>query len=309
MFFSLMPFSVAALTVIMFMRKDMRTSKGEPFDVKGSVLYGAGIVALMYGLLTVPEMLSAAFISAGAVLLMVFFNYETKQRYPVLAVGLFKKKVFRHSVLAAFLNYGSSYAVVFTMSLYLQSVCGMGPGTAGMIILIQPAVQAVITPFAGRSSDSMDPRILTTAGMIMMCIATLLMATLSVEPDMPKVYAVLISVGIGYALFSSPNTNMILSSVSERNYSESSGVISVMRQMGMMTSIAVVMCMIALTMGAGTQIYDMKEEFITALRYTFSICFMMAIAGALMTWTGREYGREKDTVLDDTDILRRMDNH
>ena len=79
-----------------------------------------------------------------------------------------------------------------------------------------------------------------------------------------------------------------MSSVNEKNYSESSGVISVMRQVGMMRSIAVVMCMIAFTMGTGTQIPEMKEEFITALKYTFSVCFVMAVAGALMTWFSKE---------------------
>ena len=291
MFCSIIPFSAAALSVMIFFRKDLRTSEGEPFDLKGSLLYGTGIVALMYGLLTVPDIMSAAFIAFGIVLLIAFFNYEMKERYPVLAVGLFKGRTFGRSAFAAFLNYGSSYAIIFTMSLYLQSVCGMSPGAAGMVILIQPIVQTVITPFAGRSSDMIDPRILTTAGMLMMCFATAMMTTLSADADMTKVYVILIAAGMGYALFSSPNTNMIMCSVNERDYSGSSGVIAVMRQVGMMTSVAVVMCMIALTMGTDTHIQEMKDEFITAVRYTFSVCFMIALAGAFMTW----FSKEKDT--------------
>ncbi|MDR2865969.1 MAG: MFS transporter [Methanomassiliicoccaceae archaeon] len=288
MFFSMVPFSIAALLVIFFFKKDFKTSEGEPFDLKGSLLYGIGIVALMYGILTVPEVLSAAFIAAGIVLLIAFFNFETKEKYPVLMVRLFKGRLFRRANISAFLNYGASYAVVFTMSLYLQNIGGMGPGTAGLVILVQPAIQAVITPFAGRMSDKMDPRILTTSGMIMMCLSTALMTTLSAEVEMLRVYAVLVMTGIGYALFSSPNTNLVMSSVTAKNYSESSGVISVMRQVGMMTSVAIIMCMIAFTMGTDTHIPDMVDEFITSIRYAFAVCCLLGIAGTFMTWFSRD---------------------
>jgi len=288
MFLSLIPFSIAALLAIFFFKKDFRTSEGEPFDVKGSLLYVIGIVSLMYGVLNVPDIISAAAMAAGIVFLIAFFRYETKETYPVLKVSLFKGRTFRRSTIAAFLNYGSSYAVIFTMSLYLQNVGGLTPGAAGMVILMQPVVQAIVTPFAGRASDRISPRILTTSGMIMMCIGTAVMTTLSTNVEMLRIYAVLIATGLGYALFSSPNTNLVMGNVSEKNYSESSGVISVMRQVGMMVSVAVIMCMIAFTMGTDAHIHDMVDEFMTAIRYAFTICFAFAVMGAIMAWRCKE---------------------
>ena len=290
-FLSLMPFSVAAFVAIIFFKKDFKTAEGEPFDLKGSVLYAMGIMALMYGIITLPDKLSPAFIAAGAVLLIAFFNFETKEKHPVLMVGLFRGKVFRRSSIAAFLNYGSSYAVLFTLSQYLQDIGGMSPGTAGLIILLQPAVQAVVTPFAGRTSDRIDPRILTTMGMIMMCFGTGLMITLTVNVDseMFKVYLILLFTGLGYALFSTPNTNLIMGNVSPKSYSESSGVISVMRQVGMMSSVAVVVCMISIMMGTTTVIDPSTYgQFMTAVRYSFIICFLLAAAGAFMTWFSKD---------------------
>jgi len=290
-FLSLVPFSVAALVAILFFKSDFRTSEGEPFDLKGSVLYGIGIMALMYGIITLPDRLSPAFIAAGAVMMVAFFKFETKEQYPALKVSLFKGKIFRRSSIAAFLNYGSSYAVIFTLSQYLQDVGGMSPGAAGLIILLQPAVQAVVTPFAGRMSDRMNPRYLTTAGMMMMCVGTALMITLTVNVDaeMFKVYAILLFTGLGYALFSTPNTNLIMGSVSPKSYSESSGVISVMRQVGMMSSVAVVVCMISIMMGTTTVIDPSTfDAFMTAVRYSFVVCFLLAAAGAFMTWSSKD---------------------
>ena len=290
-FFSLIPFSVAAFVAILFFKKDFKTSEGEPFDIKGSVLYALGIMALMYGIITLPDRLSPAFIAGGAVLLIAFFNFETRSKYPALNVGLFKGKVFRRSSIAAFLNYGSSYAVIFTLSQYLQDIGGMSPGTAGLIILLQPAVQAVVTPFAGRTSDKINPRILTTMGMIMMCIGTGLMITLTVNVNeqMLKVYIILLCTGLGYALFSTPNTNLIMGNVSPKNYTESSGVISVMRQVGMMSSVAIMVCMISVMMGTTTVIDPSTYgQFMDAIRYSFIVCFLLAVAGAFMTWFSKD---------------------
>ncbi|MCL2712318.1 MAG: MFS transporter [Methanomassiliicoccaceae archaeon] len=290
-FISLVPFSVAGLITMLSFKKDFRTSEGEPFDVKGSLLYGIGIVAFMYGILNVPDVYATLFIAAGIVILIAFFNFETKEEYPVLDMRLFKGRTFRRSSVAAFLNYGSSYAIVFTLSLYLQSIGGMNPAAAGLVILLQPSLQAVITPFAGKLSDKIDPRFLTTMGMVMMCLGTLTMTTLTKNVEMFRIYAILLMTGAGYALFSTPNTNMIMSNVNEKGYSEASGVISVMRQVGMMSSVAVIMCMISFTMGTSENIVPaMYDSFINAIRYAFFICFGFAAIGTFMTWFSKDAG-------------------
>jgi EmrB/QacA subfamily drug resistance transporter len=295
-FLAIIPFSVAALVPLLLFKGEFCTSKGEPFDIKGTILYGVGIVAMMYGVITLPNTLSLAFIAGGAVLLTAFFRFEKRTEYPVLKVGLFRERVFKRATLSTLLNYGASYAVLLTMSMYLQDVGGFSPGKAGMIILAQPVIQAVITPFAGRLSDKIDPRKLTTAGMLMMCIGTALMITITEEVIMLKVYLTLMITGLGYALFSAPNTNLIMGSVSPKNYSESSGLISAMRQIGMMVSVAILMCMISVFMGTNAVITDDIPSFINAVRVAFSICFVLAVIGTYMTWTARDKPNENATV-------------
>ena len=284
-FIFIIPFCVAGLVSMAYFKKDFRTAQGEPFDYKGSLLYGAGIVILMYGVSNLPDKIALMCVAAGIVTLIGFYNFETREKYPVLAVKLFKGRTFRRSCIAAFLNYGAAYAIIFTLSIYLQQICGLSPGEAGLIILIQPAVQSVITPFSGRLSDRINPRILTTAGMMSMCVSTGLMISLTVDLSLIKVVAILMFSGTGYALFSTPNTNVIMGNVSERNYSDASGMVSVMRQIGMMVSLATVMCMISVFMGTASEIDPASFGlFITVIRYTFAICFAMAFVGMFMTW-------------------------
>jgi hypothetical protein len=120
------------------------------------------------------------------------------------------------------------------------------------------------------------------------------MITLTVDVVMYKIYLILLFTGLGYALFSTPNTNLIMGNVSAKNYSESSGVISVMRQVGMMSSVAIVMCMISVMMGTTTDLTeDMFDPFIASIRYSFVVCFILAAAGAVMTWFSKD--RSPDT--------------
>jgi MFS family permease len=287
-FLVMVPVSICALVPLLMFKMDFRTSEGEPFDIKGTVLYGTGVVAAMYGIVTLPNTLSLMFIAAGAILLTAFFKFEQRTEYPVLKVSLFKERVFRRAVLSTLLNYGASYAVILTMSMYLQGVGGLSPGQAGLIILMQPVIQTIVTPFAGRMSDRINPRKLTTTGMLMICIGTILMITITEEVIMLKVYLTLIFIGLGYALFSAPNTNLIMGSVSAKSYSESSGLISVMRQVGMMTSVAILMCMISLFMGTGSIIADDIPAFIKTVRIAFSICFVLAVIGTYMAWAAKD---------------------
>jgi MFS family permease len=284
-FIFIIPICIAGLIPMLLFKRDFVVSRGEPFDIKGTLLYGSGIVTLMYGVSHLPDTIAIMCIAAGIVMLIAFVNFETREEYPVLSVRLFKEKTFRRSCIAAFLNYGATYAIVFTMSIYLQQVCGLNPGHAGMIVLIQPLVQTIVTPFAGRMSDKMDPRILTTAGMLCVCISTGLMMTLTIELNMVKVALTFVFSGLGYALFSTANTNVIMGSVSEKNYSDASGMVSVMRQVGMMASLAVVMCIISVLMGTGTAVApDMFDTFMRVVRYAFSICFTMAFIGVFVAW-------------------------
>jgi len=288
-FLAIVPFAVVGFIAMSYFKHEFVTSKGEPFDHKGALLYGVGIIALMYGISNLPGMHAAMFVAAGIATLVIFFKFETKERYPVLTVGLFRGRTFRRSCIAAFLNYGAAFAIVFTLSMYLQQICGLSPGEAGLIILIQPAVQSVVTPFAGRMSDRIDPRILTTSGMISMCISTAVMITLTADLQMFKIFTVLMFSGLGYALFSTANTNVIMGSVSEKNYSDSSGLVSVMRQVGMMSSLAIVMCMISVFMGTTSNIEPaMFGAFIDVIRYSFAVCFCLAFVGVFMTWFSKD---------------------
>jgi EmrB/QacA subfamily drug resistance transporter len=194
-------------------------ARGEKFDFPGSVIYGLALIAIMYGLSLLPAISAALLILGGALALLAFAKWEMRVKSPVFDMSLFKHNtVFTFSNLATLINYSAIYAVAFLLSLYLQYTKGLSPQNAGLILVSQPVVIALISPFVGRLSDRVEPRIVASTGMAFTFAGLLFFAFLSDETTFMYITIGLITLGFGIALFVSPNSNAVMSSVEKRFY-------------------------------------------------------------------------------------------
>jgi MFS family permease len=242
------------------------------------------MILLTVGMLSIPEWWSIPCMIVGTLLMVVFYRHQKRERYPVLNVEVFSSRMYTRSVVAAFLNYASSYAVSFFAVLYLQDVNGWSPSKAGMLLLIQPVIQAVFTPLTGRLSDRIAGRILPTAGMVLLCIGLAVILIFPTEVSMLMIVVALILLGMGYAMFSAPNTNAVMSSVSAKLYSEAAATLSMMRQTGMLLSMGIASACIALTLGNSAHISDNVPAFMDAMRAAILIFAGLSIVGTLLSW-------------------------
>jgi EmrB/QacA subfamily drug resistance transporter len=250
------------------------------FDLAGSILYGGALLGIMYGMTLVPDFWAAVSLVVGGLLLTCFFWWESRSPSPVLDIALFRHNVpFTFSNLAALINYASTYAVAFLISLYLQYTRGFSPETAGLILIAQPIVQMVFAPLSGRLSDRIEPRIISSAGMSLTAIGLLTFSTLSPETSLLFLVPVLALLGFGYALFISPNTNAIMSSVDERDYGVASSVNATMRAIGQLVSMAIVMMVFSLVIGRVEVSPEVYPRFLTSLQITFLILGVLNLAG------------------------------
>ena len=225
-------------------------AKGEKFDFVGSVIYIIGLVALVYGFTLLPAMAGVWLIIGGAIGLSAFTKWEMRTRSPVLDISLFRNsKAFTLSNLAALANYSATFAVSFLMSLYLQYLKGFNPESAGLILVAMPAMQAIFSPLAGRLSDRIEPRLIASAGMALITVGLTIFVFLSEQTSLELVIGNLVLMGLGFALFSSPNTNAVMSSAPKTAYGVASATLATMRQVGMVLSMGIVMLMFTLYMG------------------------------------------------------------
>ena len=215
---------------------------GEGIDAAGAVLYAAMFAAFVIGLSTVPARASGWLIAAGLGAGVAFAYRSAHVRSPVLDVRLFQtNRVFAMSTLAALLNYAAGSPSAFLLSLYLQYVRGMTPAHAGAVLIAQPAMQAIVSPAAGWLSERIEPRVVASIGMAMTAAGLAALAAIAAtRPAGPASYILgaLVVMGAGFGLFSSPNTNAIMSSVPESAYGVAAGVTSTVRIAGQLLSLA-----------------------------------------------------------------------
>jgi EmrB/QacA subfamily drug resistance transporter len=271
---------LVALLTLSKIKQEWRCAEMGDFDFAGSALYAAMLLSLMYGLSLIPDRSGAYLIGLAMLIAVAFFRWEMKDKNPILKISVFKNNtVFLFSNLAALINYSATAAVAFLLSLYLQYMKGYGPQMAGFILVSQPIIQAAFSPLAGRLSDRIEPRIVASAGMGLCSLGLGLFALLTPETSMTLVLASLAFLGLGFALFSSPNTNAIMSSVDKCDYGVASGMVSTMRLIGQMMSLGVATLIFSLIMGHVEISQAQMGSLMASIKIAFIVFAALCIIG------------------------------
>ncbi len=264
------------------LRVEWHDATEERFDLTGSVIYSMALLLIMYGFSQLSTIQGVWFILPGVLAIFVFVKWETKVKNPVLEISLFRKnRAFAFSNLAALINYSATFAITFLLSLYLQYIKAFTPETAGLILLPQPMTQAFFSPFAGRLSDRIEPQIVASAGMALTAVGLFHFIFLNHKTPVALIVATLILLGFGFALFSSPNTNAVMSSVENKFYGVASGTIGTMRMMGMVLSMGITILIFSVYIGKVRITPEYYALFLRCTKIAFTFFTVLCIGGTL----------------------------
>lgn len=268
---------VFSLFAVSRVKQEWYGARGEPFDWLGALLYVSASGLVLYGCSTIAQGAAAkVLLAAGAALLVCFVRNQARCAVPLVDMKLLRENtVFAMSSLAAMINYSATFAIGFILSLYLQLIRGMDASAAGLILLIQPALMALFSPLAGALSDRLEPRAVASAGMALDAAGLLLFAFLRADTPLWLVGANVALIGLGFALFSSPNNNAIMGAVEAKYYGVAASVLAAMRLIGQAMSMAVVTAVLA-HFGASAH-----GRMLAGFNATFGIFAALCAAGIL----------------------------
>lgn len=265
---------------------DWCEASGERYDYIGAVFYVLSLTAVIVGFSFLSEPFGIGLTAAGAFVLATFVLWELRQSSPVLEMRLFvRNRSFAFSNLAALINYAATFAVSFMMSLYLQYVEGFSAHEAGMILVSQMVVMAAFSPIAGKLSDVIEPRIIASIGMGINSIGLAMISFFHEGTEVWTMVAVLAFLGFGFALFSSPNTNAIMSSVEKRNYGIASASVGTMRLIGQVLSLGIATMFIAVYVGSTEMSSELSSEFMKAFQPAFMVFALLCFIGVFASLT------------------------
>jgi len=271
---------IAALLTTRYLKNECIEGRKERFDIVGAIVYGISIFSLMFGFSRVPDPLGISILAAGVIGLLIFLIYESRVRFPVLDVRIFLgNKVFALSNLAALISYSSTYAVTFLLSLYLQYTQNLTADKAGLILIAQPVMMALISSLSGRLSDTIEPRIVASIGMAITTTGLFLLIFLSAITPLWYLIVSLVIIGIGYGLFTSPNTNAVMSSVEQKVYGVANGIIGTVRLLGQILSMGIATMIFSIIIGHVIITPDYYPQFMTSLSVAFTFFTVFCFFG------------------------------
>ena len=281
------PFLFAILALLLTRVDDEWSSfESIPLDWKGSFAYGIGIVLFMYGFTILNTQLGIILTVLGVIVLVIFALIELRQKYPVFDIRFFKNHKFLSANFASLCAYLATYAVTTILNYHLQYIKGFDSQTAGIILLVAPLCQVVLAPIAGRLSDKFIPQILAAIGMGLGTVSLFLFSSLNSSTPMEFLIVAMIIYGIGFGLFSPPNTNVIMGSVPPKDTSVASAAVATMRTVGQAMSMGILTLVFAFVMGNVPIIEQYYPLLVQSCQMTCMICLVLCIASVFASFVG-----------------------
>ena len=177
--------------------------------------------------------------AVAAALLAPFVWWERRCSHPVVDLSLLGEGSFAMigAVLAS-VQFALSGVTIFG-AIWVQSVLGYEPITAGLSLLPLTLSLLVCAPLAGRLYDRIGARVPLTAGSLL--VAAGLASLASVLPDQRYELIVpgYVAIGIGLALTISPGSTDAIATASPPRRGAASGLVQTLRQVGGTVGIAV----------------------------------------------------------------------
>jgi EmrB/QacA subfamily drug resistance transporter len=242
-FYVNLPVGLLGFTIgFLFLREEREGIAGK-FDLPGFVLAGAGLALLLYALTQGPARgwRSAQILAAGGVGIVVFVLLvvvETRVPEPLLALRLFRERMFRNANVLMLFTYSSFIGVIFLMPLYLQNLRGFTPLQSGLTTFPQALGAIVSSQLVGRIYPRVGPRRLIVFGMLAMSAVTLPLAFVGLHTSLWEIRTIMFARGICMAFMFVPMQAATYANVARVDTGRASAIYSTQRQVAAALGVA-----------------------------------------------------------------------
>jgi EmrB/QacA subfamily drug resistance transporter len=246
------PFVIATIVIV---RAAVAPSEGKgehaPLDLVGAGLCALGLGGPVYALIREPSVgwgSPEVVISlvGGVILFAVFLVREATTPYPMLPLGLFKRRNFAIGNLQTVAMYGGLSVVIFFLVLFLQQVAGYDALHAGLATMPITIVTFFLSRRAGRLADRYGPRWFMGGGPLVASAGLFMLQRVGADPDyLTDLFPALVVFAIGLSATVAPLTATVLADADEHNAGIASGVNNAIARVAGLIAVAALGAMVA----------------------------------------------------------------
>ena len=287
MFYFVIPFFILCIILMIWkIPGDWKTYENDKIDSIGYLIYGTGILLFIYGFTSLMNTTGMICAVIGFILLIIFGYYETKAHSPAFNMTLFKNMKFTSSNIAALCSYLAVAAITTILNYHFQYVRGWNAQMSGLILIITPIIMAFMAPNSGKLSDKIHPQKLAAIGMSIATLTLLILVFLDANTPIYLIVIAMILQGIGMGLFTSPNTNAIMSSVPPNETPNASAAQSAMRTIGQTMSLGLLTLVFAWVMGSLKLSSEYANMIVQSSQLVCIICTIICIVAIFASLVG-----------------------
>lgn len=297
-FFINVPIGLFAALIVFFKLKGSKADNKleEPFDFPGFILITTTLILFIL-VITKSDILGGLTINGAALFLLfaisflALIRFEKRTKYPVLDINIFSNRMFTLPIISAVIMFSALFITIFLMPFYLMYPMAFSPGKAGFFMVIPFFFMFVISPFAGSFAGKKGSKFICTIGMLIVTIALYLLACLTTGSTYFDIITGMSLLGIGIALFSSPNTVSVMDAVSPKERGVAGGIIATARNVGMVIGVTVggtVFNHVFFIKSSGKILENyhplLEGSFFTSFKCALLTGCLIAIVGIFVTW-------------------------
>ncbi|AKN30200.1 multidrug MFS transporter [Clostridium carboxidivorans P7] len=269
-------------------------SNSEKIDMKGAVLFFIVVICLFTALTWGQKIgYNNPIIILGFLLsiisFVIFIKLEDKIDNPLLQLDIFENNVFSISLFCAFISFICLSASGILIPFYLQDTLKLTSRMAGVLMMVQPLIIAVLSPLSGNLSDKIGSEFLTFLGLIFTSMGFLLMSFLNEKSSIMLIIGFVSVIAVGNALFQPSNNSLIMSSVPRDKLGIAGSVNSLTRNLGQIfgVTLATSFLYVCMSYKIGYHVVDYiagrDDVFIYGMRWVYAILVVICGMGWMLT--------------------------
>jgi EmrB/QacA subfamily drug resistance transporter len=263
------------------------------FDRIGTVLLAVTLAAYALAM-TIGR---GSFSPANAALLLgavlgigLFVLTEMRAVSPLIRLTIFRDKALTAGLATSALVSTVMMATLVVGPFYLSLALGLDAAAVGFVMSVAPIVAALTGVPAGRVVDRFGPQRMITAGLVGIAVGCSLLCLIPVTLAVPGYVAPNVVITAGYALFQAANNTAVMTDVSPDQRGIISGMLSLSRNLGLITGASVMGAVFALASATSDIAAARPDAVASGMRVTFGVAAVL-IVGAIGIAIAASYAR------------------
>ncbi len=258
--------------------------------VPGAIALAAGLMTMMMSLMLFSEEAISkggliGILAFSVLMFLLFFYFESKPDTKLIGLDIFKIRVFAFSGAAMLLVFISLASVTVLMPFYLERIKLLDPQHVGLYLSIVPICTLIMAPLAGYLSDKIQARFIATLGVLIMGTGLFLTGRLNGDSGFFEIARVLVLLGLGMGLFSTPNTSTMMGSVQRSQLGSASGLNATIRTLGITFGVGLAISIFGYFRSAGVESgLGETEAFLSGFNSVYNYIIYVIIAAMVFSW-------------------------